>query len=221
MIRIAARIFLGIALLIGCAGCDEVFQNKASRSVEHAEDKEKAGDYQAAIELYEASLDGTPKCADVHYRLAMIYDEKLGNPLSASHHFQRYLELSPHGTHAKDAHASIKQDEQKIIAALSKGALMTQNDAAILKNENLRLNQQLMELRARPAAVAVGASPARRPIPAGARTYIVEPHDTLASISRKYFKTSAHWKAIQDANFQTLGGTVKLKPGMKLIIPDR
>ena len=48
----------------------------------------------------------------------------------------------------------------------------------------------------------------------------MQPGDTLASISRKFYKNnSARWKDIQDANFNALEGTAKLKPGMVLMIP--
>ena len=43
--------------------------------------------------------------------------------------------------------------------------------------------------------------------------------DTLASISRKFFKSSERWKDIQQANYSKLKGTSKLKPGMTLVIP--
>ena len=108
---------------------------------------------------------------------------------------------------------------------MGKGAPMSQEDAARLKNDNFELRKQLTELRAQrsgPSSPAmVNGAAVQKPAPAGARTYTVQPHDTLASISRRYFKTSARWKDIQDANFNALGGTVRLKPGMTLVIPGK
>ena len=43
--------------------------------------------------------------------------------------------------------------------------------------------------------------------------------DTLAKIARKFYKSPARARDIQDANFNALEGTVKIKPGMVLIIP--
>ena len=77
-----------------------------------------------------AALDGTAKTAEVHYKLALTYDDKLKNPLGAMHHFQRYLELKPSGPHAKDARNFVKEDELKLVATLSQGALMSQDDPA-------------------------------------------------------------------------------------------
>ena len=47
----------------------------------------------------------------------------------------------------------------------------------------------------------------------------VAPCRRMASIAQLYYKNRARWKDIQDANFNSLEGTVKIKPGMVLIIP--
>ena len=211
------------ACLLALSGCDEAFQNNSARARETAEKKFSEGDFSAALGFYEASLDGTAKSADIHYRMALIYDDKLKQPVSAIHHFQRYLDLAPKGSHAKDARNFIKEDELKLVGSLTNGAMLTQEDAARLKNDNLALRKQLTELRAMPRYSGQKGGTAgdatQKPIPPGARTYVVEPGDTLASISRKFYKNTGNWKDIEDANFNSLGGKVKLKPGMTLIIP--
>jgi tetratricopeptide (TPR) repeat protein len=218
--------FSGLVPLAAClfllGGCDEAFQNSSARAKEKAEKKYAEGDFHAAIGFYEAALDGSEKSAEIHYRMALIYDDKLKQPVSAIHHFQRYLDLDPKGVHAKDARNFIKEDEMKLVASLNNGALLTQEDAARLKNDNLTLRKQLTELRAMPRFSSQqkgGGDMSQKPIPPGARTYVVQPGDTLASISRKFYKNSERWKDIEDANFNSLGGKVKLKPGMTLIIP--
>jgi nucleoid-associated protein YgaU len=87
--------------------------------------------------------------------------------------------------------------------------------------------KQLADCKAAKAAAIAAQIPAgvkkgeqvQKPIPAGARTHVVEPHETLASIAQKYYKSKARWKQIQDANFYPLEGTATIKPGMTLIIP--
>jgi len=224
------------ALLLGSflatTGCDQVFEDRAARSGERADKKAAEGDYQSAILLYEQALDGTEKTADLHFKLAVIYDDKLNDPVGALHHFHRYLALAPKGTHAKDVHAIIKQDEIKLTSSFSSGGTMTQKDAAILKNDNLQLVKKNTELREQlrfatqsaqanqqPHQPGKPAEVQQKPIPPGARTYVVAHGDTLASISRKFYKGPGRWKDIQDANFNTLEGTVKLKVGMTLVIP--
>jgi nucleoid-associated protein YgaU len=53
----------------------------------------------------------------------------------------------------------------------------------------------------------------------GPQTYVVREGDTLASISRKFYKSSGRWKKIRDANRSVLDDPTKLKPGTTLTIP--
>ena len=212
------------------AGCDRLFEQKGEDALNMAREKEKEGDYQGAVRWYEASLDGTGKTAEAHYLMALLFDDKLDNPVAALDHFRRYIELAPDGPHAADAQSYADQDQFKLANILSKGNFMPQQDAARLKNQNFALQQQLTDARKEISdmrAMAAGtpgkpgraADPERNDIPPGSRTYRVEPGDTLSSISRKFFKTPSRWQDIQDANFKVLSGTVKLKVGMTLLIP--
>jgi tetratricopeptide (TPR) repeat protein len=212
------------------AGCDRLFEQKGEDALNMAREKEKEGDYREAIRWYEASLDGTEKTAEAHYSMALIFDDKLENPVAALDNFRRYIELAPNGEHVTDAKSFAEQDEFKLVNTLSKGNFMPQQDAARLKNQNFELmkelndtRQQLTDLRAMakesPGKGGHAEDPVQRPIPAGARTYRVEPGDTLRSISRLFYKTPGRWQDIQDANFGPMDGTVKLKVGMNLMIP--
>ncbi len=213
------------AVLVSLAGCSRMFEDHSRQALEAAEQKYTEGDYQGAVDRYEEALDGTPASAEVHFKLALLFDDKLKNPLGAMYHFQRYLDLQPNGPHAREAASSMKDDEIKLAATLSHGALMSQKDAADLKNANLELRKQIEELRAsrssasREAASQSGGGKSGDVAPAGSTTYVVLTGDTLASISRKFYKTSTRWKDIQEANASKLKGPSKLKPGMILIIP--
>jgi nucleoid-associated protein YgaU len=96
-------------------------------------------------------------------------------------------------------------------------------EAARLKNENLALRKDLEDQRAghsneKPPAETKPAGPDKK---SGAtpRTYVVRQGDTLASISRKFYKSSGRWKKIRDANKSMIDDPAKLKPGMTLTIP--
>ena len=71
--------------------------SRRAQLVQDADTKSAQGDFTRAINLYEAALDDSPRCAEVHYKLALLYDDKLSDPVSALHHFRRYLALSPDG----------------------------------------------------------------------------------------------------------------------------
>ncbi len=216
-------------MLTSLCGCEQLFDKGSAKSIELAEKHAGAGDFPGAIPLYESALDGTPKTAEVHYKLALIYADKLKSPLDALHHFDRYVALLPAGPHAKEARDFRAEGERKLLEKLTDGSPFTQQDAVKLKNQNLELIKALADLsgferrRRQPA----GAPPpgvkkgeqAQKPIPAGARTHVVEPHETLASIAQKYYKSKARWKEIQEATFYPMDGTAKIKPGMTLVIP--
>lgn len=217
-----------VAAFLGCVAlsfpaCDRLFDKGSKDDVIAGDKKAAAGDFRGAVALYEAALDGTAATADAHYKLALLYDNKLKSPIDALHHMDRYLDLAPNGAHVRDAKAYKKEGEGKLLAQLSKGSPITQQEAVRLKNENQLLREQLSALRAQKAMPAATMNakgePVQKPITPGSRTHTVQPGETLSTISLKYYKNKVRWKDIQDANFNSLEGTVKIKPGMTLIIP--
>ncbi len=213
-----------LVTVISLAGCDDWLQSHAGRSSQQAEKQAAAGDYRAALSSYEAALDDPSKAAEIHFRLARLCDEKLNDSVGAIYHFQRYLELASDGAHAKEAKAYIAETQAKLLASFAGGTL-SQKEAARIKNEDLTLRKQDAELHAelKEMRETARASPsqgdATKPLPPGSRTYVIRPGDTLAAISRRFYKTSSRWKDIEDANFNRLGHKAKLKPGVTIIIP--
>jgi nucleoid-associated protein YgaU len=184
------------------------------------------GNFSRAINLYEAALDDSPRCAEIHYKLALLYDDKMNDPLNALHHFKRCLALDPKGAHANEVKNLMKRDEIALATSLSGDSVVTRAEAARLRNENLDLHKQLEErsqkLRSAsgdktplPDSQAVKGAPKK----SGSRTYVVRPGDTLASISRRFYKTSARWKQILRANASKIDNPEKLKVGETLTIP--
>ena len=221
-LRCALAKALAVLALITAPGCDRLFDKGSKDDIAAAEKKAAAGDFRGAAGRYEAALDGTAKTADLHYRLALLYADKLKSPLDAVHHLDRYLELAPDGAKAKDAKALKKETENKLLVQLSNGTPSTQAEAVRLKNENQMLLAKLEALRAPkppPSATPAKGAQAPKPIPPDARTYTVKPGDTLAKISRQFYKNAARARDIQNANSGLLAGTVNIKPGMVLVIP--
>jgi tetratricopeptide (TPR) repeat protein len=212
---------LSIFFLCGLAGCDRVGNSRYAQVMQDADNKSAQGDFERAVNLYEAALDDSPRGAEVHYKLALLYDDKLNDPVSALHHFKRYLALSPNGPHAKDVRDSIKRDEIAALTALSGDSVITRAEAARLRNENLTLHKEI-EARAasRTAFEKLEGNDARK---AGAKkagqTYVVQSGDTLFSISRKFYKSPKRWKAILEANKKNIRDPKDLTVGQTLVIP--
>jgi LysM repeat protein len=220
MIRRGDKLWLRMSILsvVALAGCDRMVTSREEQLVKEADAKAAQGDFLWAVNLYEAALDGTPQSAEVHYKLALLYDDKMNDPLHALHHFKRYLTLNANGKHAEEVRGFMKRDEVVLATSLSGDSVLTRAEAARLRNENLNLRKQL---EARPAIA--DKSPVRHweseKKKSGARTYVVEEGDTLASISRKFYKTSSRWKEILNANKKEIDDPDNLKAGQRLNIP--
>lgn len=210
-----------LAILALLSGCERMVTSRNTQRVKEADWKAAQGDYLWAINLYESALDGTPQSADVHYKLALLYDDKLNDPLHALHHFKRYLVLNPEGGHAAEVRDFMKRDEVALGTSLSGDSVVTRAEAARLRNENLNLHRQIDEGRPRASATK---SPTKSPSKhkgksEDTQTYTVQDGDTLASISRRFYKTSKRWKDIRDANENKVDDSDNLKAGQKLKIP--
>lgn len=214
---------LSILVLLG--GCERMVTSRNTRLVKEADWKAAQGDYLWAINLYEAALDGTPQSAEVHFKLALLYDDKMNDPLHALHHFKRYLVLDPNGSHAVEVKDFMKRDEVALGTSLSGDSVVTRAEAVRLRNENLNLHRQIDAGPVKPR-LTPDKSPSRHGEKEkieskqdGSRTYTVKEGDTLASISRKFYKTSKRWREIRDANEKKVDDPDNLKAGLTLTIP--
>lgn len=212
---------LSLLLVCGLPGCDHVGNSRYAQVMQDADNKSAQGDFERAVNLYEAALDDSPRGAEVHYKLALLYDDKLDDPVSALHHFKRYLALSPNGSHAKDVKESIKRDEIAALTSLSGDSVITRAEAARLRNENLTLHKQL-EDRAVPRMAfdkSQGYDAKKPGSKKAGQTYVVQSGDTLVSISRKFYKSPKRWKAILEANKKDIRDPKDLTIGQTLVIP--
>ncbi len=224
--RIAiASVWLSLFFACGFLGCDRLTSSRYTQLMQDADAKSEQGDFERAINLYEAALDDSPRCAEIHYKLALLYDDKLNDPVSALHHFRRCLALSPNGAHVNDVKNSIKRDEVTVLTTLSGDSVVTRSEAARLRNENLNLRRELEgrtgTLRSAPDKSQASAASSKKNASkkGGSRTYVVQSGDTLASISRKFYKSSKRWKEILDANKKGIDDPKRLSVGQTLVIP--
>lgn len=160
MVKLFIKLATVICAPLLLAACDQMVTTRSAQIVKDAEAKAAEGEFFRAIGLYETALDGTAKSADIHYRLALLYDDKISDPMNAVHHFKRYLALAPTGSHANDAKNFMKRDELALVTTLSGDGVVSRAEGARLKNENLALRKELEDQRAR-AKTAVPEKPAR------------------------------------------------------------
>ncbi len=216
-----------ICSLGGLAGCDRMITQRQTQLSRDGDAKAAEGNYAQAINLYETALDGTASSADIHYKLALIYDDKMNDPLHALHHFKRFLTLEPSGKRAQEVKGFMKRDELTLLTNLTGDSMVPRSEAVRLRNENLNLRKQIEERWAAKKAASAAekaAAQAKKPNDkskwAGkGRRYTVQRGDTLASIARKFYKSSARWQKIMEANSDIISKPGDLKPGQTLVIP--
>ena len=221
-----------IAAVLCVAGCEKKADTQ-KETLESAERSAKLGKFSEAIRLYEASLDGTAKTADLHYRIAMIYDDKLKAQLDAIHHYDRYIELAPSGPRVADAKKARAECSKELQTKLNRDGFLPQSQAVAMRRQNEELRADVVRLagilgdhkipfKKIPLPPPVSAEQAAKgALPPGTREYTVKSGDTLASIARAFYKNAALSDHIKDANQVQLKGTDKINIGMVLIIPDR
>lgn len=200
-----------VAVTVFLSGCNQLpawfpgggKQDKAEQAVEK-------GRYSDAIRLYEAELDGTAVTADIHRRLAVIYDSKLKDPISALHHYRRYLALQsgPASAEVKAAAERIERDLKRKYAGGGNPTGPTATSTPVPPPVDSKGFSTVPKTAA--AEQLVGGE---------TRTYKVQKGDTLAAISRKFYKSPDRWKDIIDANYNQLGGKPDIREGQTLIIP--
>src|SRR6266513_582608 len=219
-----SRIGLLVVIAIICTGCDRMVTPKHAQRLKDAGTKASSGDFARAISLYESALEDRPTDAEVHYKLALLYDDKMNDSLDALHHFKRYLAIAPSGARANDVKGFVKRDEVALLTSLSGDAIISRAEATRLRTENLSLRKDLDEARGRAHVPTIEQSPTlgkTKQAETAKQTYVVQRGDTLASISRKFYKTSTRWKQILEANRNVIDNPKKLAAGQTLVIPAR
>src|SRR5881394_4669135 len=172
--------YVSLSIFLACisAGCSRMMTTRHAQLIKDAEAKAAQGDFLRAINLYEAALDDSPRCAEVHYKLALLYDDKMNDPLNALHHFKRYLIIAPNGARANDVKEFVKRDEVALLTSLSGDALISRAEATRLRNENLSLRKELDEARGRAHIAAIEQSPTPEKTKGAAKqTYVVQRGD--------------------------------------------
>ena len=165
-VRVRAILILPLVLLI--PACDLLTLSQAGKGIREGNEAVLQGDFQKAVQSYEAALDGTLLTAEAHYRLGLVYEDKLKNEVAALHHFERYLELAPQGQFASDVKGYVERLRLVIVSRLAEGTVVPAREATRLKNENLELRQEIAELRdqqSKAKAGAVRSTPSPTPVP--------------------------------------------------------
>src|SRR5207237_9737465 len=137
------RSALCMLLALISAGCDRMITPRHAQQLKDAESKATAGDFARAISLYESALEDRPGDAEVHYKLALLYDDEMNDPVNALHHFKRYLVIARTGAGANDVHGLVKRDEVAILTSVSGDACIERIEATRMRRERWSLQRSV------------------------------------------------------------------------------
>lgn len=188
------------------------------------------------------------EAAESNFEIGLLAFNQRDYPL-AIYHLKRYLALRPEASaQTRQRVVGMIDSSQKLFfqeiagkaAPASAGIsseLEAKYNAIVRENESLKREISLLKARLsrtpaaptqpapavavpekqpEPVAVAPEPNPPRPEVPA---THTVVPGDTLSSISKKYYGTSARWRDIYNANRVSMSSPSALRPGMVLKLP--
>ena len=206
--RIEAGIFaacaaLCLALACGCGRASEDRRDARDRNLRRAQAARDAEDLDAAIRWCEKALARRPDSPRAHRELALIYDHFKQDYVPALYHYRRYLELRPDSEDRADVEDMLAKCGRAFAAQVA-AAPADQPVAVPVRAEPPPA----------PAAAAVSPAPA-----ASTPVHVVQPGETLGTISARYYGTPAKWAVLFNANRDRVPDANNVRVGTRLDIP--
>ncbi len=113
---------------------------------------EEAGREREAVQILQRALELTPGRDDLHYRLACMYDEKLGSLPGALNELRRVFELNPGHAEAMDRYARLLMEQRKSREAAEVLVKLLENQpAAGAETRDLLLKEYKDRITAEPS----------------------------------------------------------------------
>ncbi|GAB4239781.1 MAG: hypothetical protein OHK005_01470 [Candidatus Methylacidiphilales bacterium] len=152
------------------------FEDERNSYFKRASDAVRASDYYGAIEAYELALKENPKVARAYFEIGMIYGDRLGDPVAAIYHFQRFLKARPHAPQAQHVQTLIEKAKIDFLLTLPNSGLVNAEEIARISRENVELKQQLARTKAALARLETSGS--------GAKPVFSDPVPPLAPVAK-------------------------------------
>jgi len=195
-----------------------------------------------ALNAFLKVIDKRNDGAESHLEAGILYQQHIGDPVTAIYHYRRFIELRPETEEAARVEGLIASAQKDFARNLSGQPFRNDIDRLDLleivetaRQENTDLRRKISQLEARlaqyestrisaPPSTANGAPSSPRPSrspPASTseERYAVVEGDTLSRISIKVYGTPGRWMEIYDANRDILPNPNALRIGQQLNIP--
>ena len=125
LVRAAALAAFCVALVAGCGESEEGRATGGAGALYQyrlAAEKYREGDFDAAIDIYERSLQMNPKLAEAHLDLGIIHDDYRGAKEKAVEHYRAFLAIEPRSAKAEMVRRWIRAIEEGRSASAGDGA---------------------------------------------------------------------------------------------------
>lgn len=104
-------------------------------------------DFHNAIREYEKALQASAKAQRAHVLIGQIYSEKLGDPISAIYHYQKYLNARPESMDRTQVQNYIETAKIDFAITLPHSPLQNSEESAKLHKDNVELKQSLAQVQ--------------------------------------------------------------------------
>src|SRR5215467_14287083 len=153
----AFRLFISVAMLLGCLGLSGCVPSSEMAADEEKEPHFLEGrtrvnsmDYDGAIQSFENALVANPKSASAHFELGWLYDQRKNEPATAIYHYGRFLDAHSSGEQADRARSRIVSCKQELARTVTLAPVTQslQREFDQLTEENRRLREENERWRA-------------------------------------------------------------------------
>ena len=141
---------LSIILLAGCQPMQKGLDAEDDRNPYFRRAVKLAAeqDFHGAIDEYESALRANPDVTRAHVEMGLLYLDKLGDPVSAIYHFQKYLSARPNAPEQEQLETYIDKAKIDFAITLPNSTAQNANEFARMKKESVELRQTLAETQA-------------------------------------------------------------------------
>ena len=150
--NILSRLSLGLlfaclcTLFAGCnSGLNQLSEEDRNPYALKAKEMVQDRDFRGAAELYRKALRVNPELANIHLELGLLYDDKLGDPISAIYHYRQYLELKPDSPKRPLVENFIDRDADRVVFGVAQEPTFISGDTEDHFGVTPRLNRQAVK----------------------------------------------------------------------------
>ncbi len=101
--------------------------------------------YYSAIQEYEKALIANPMVSKAHVQMGVLYNEKLGDPISAIYHYQKYLNARPNAPDREKVQSYLDKAKIDFAITLPNSPAQNAEEIARINRENVDLKQALAQ----------------------------------------------------------------------------